>query len=270
MLKRLLLLVMLLLSFTCCNAESDFPALDYLRELGYEPEYIDASPGWRTCNLMGGDGWWTLSISDEKDALSLMVLSEFDPMFDSSEIQALFVDLVQKFEWDVSFYWPDYDSGAKIRKSYNIVHDIDDTMDNYYDKSEYILALRNEFDLIDNPNGKTNKTESVEYTPEWLAETYNASSSDGFIVKAEYHSDLDVFTYSLQSTDITTPIWNACDAVVRAQYRDKFNSIAGGIKESLDKLGYTATTVVATFQLCDGNAIYMMIDSEDFTSMVSD
>lgn len=109
-----------------------------------------------------------------------------------------------------------------------------------------------------------------EHTPEWLAEQYNALSTDAFIVRAEYHSELDVYTLSMQSTDIPTAIWQASDSAVRRQYEDIFRGIVEATEKSLDGMGYPNTTVVSTFQLCDGNAIYMMIDTEDFSSMVSD
>lgn len=147
MVKKLILTLLCLLLCTCCFAESDFPAYDYLLELGYTPESIYDSPGWRTCNLMGGDGWWALTVSSDTDSRTIMALPEFDSMFDLSEMQMLFVDLVERFEWDISFYWPDYDSGAKMVKSFNIKKDIDKTSDNYMSKAEYVSALRKEFGL---------------------------------------------------------------------------------------------------------------------------
>ena len=107
------------------------------------------------------------------------------------------------------------------------------------------------------------------YTPEWLAETYNAASVDGFTIIAEYHPSMDVFTYVIQSTDITTSMWTACETAVRTQYMDTFSSLVSSVKDSLDLMGNTSTTVVSTFQLCDGNATFLMIDRNDFSSMIS-
>ena len=441
MVKKLILTLLCLLLCTCCFAESDFPAYDYLISLGYSPTSIADSPGWKTCNLMEDYGCWTLTVSNETDCQSLMVLPEFDSESALVEMQALFVDIVERFEWDISFYWPEHDSGAKIAKSFNIKKDIDKTSDNYMSKADYVSALRKEFgldedlvvesrrtislgdleysvptgwaydysdeyrmhyhyvtgdpftggyfstkcDVLDDSekpdnaeaaeellvsvvdgisnglvnneyeiidlrypelsgfqskaisgtfaaykeqgyenlsyfwtavSGNTvytfsytnvmasdvyaksefedllatvalknnemrenvlNKSEALsnipisdDYSPQWLAESYNASSNEAFLIRAEYHEEIDVFTYILQSTDIPTGIWNACDVAVRMQYKDHFNKITKAARDSLDGLGYHSTTVIATYQLCDGNAVYMMIDGQDFSHMIND
>ena len=121
-------------------AEIGYPPYDYLISKGYTLERLDDSPGWKTCNLMGGNGWWSLNFSDETDGWMLMALPMFNPTFELSEFETLFVEMVEKFDWDISFYWPDYDSGSNMAVSYNIVEDIDQTNENYMDKAEYLQA----------------------------------------------------------------------------------------------------------------------------------
>lgn len=193
MLKKIALVLLCLALLPSCLAESDFPAYDYLLELGYEPISIAESPGWRTCNLMGGDGWWTLSVSSDTDSRSLMVLPEFDTMFDLSKMQALFVDLVNRFEWDVSFYWPDYDSGAKMQVSYNIVNDIDNTLDNYMDKEKYIAALKKQFGIVENGGSFTEV--GMDSEPQIIEDSSSYTNiNDQY---SEYARNPDVHKYEL-------------------------------------------------------------------------
>lgn len=278
MLRKLSLFFVLLLSLQCCHAESSSSVLEYLRELGYTPEYLDVSPGWRTCYLMGGDDWWSLAFSDEADSMFLSFYPSLYPRFDPSEVQSLFLDLVQRFDWDVSFYWPEHDTEQKIKISYNLTADAENSQSNHYSKAEYISALENEFGIASRfaasvsaePPSITSGESGTGYTLERLAEEYSSLSTENFIIRAAYHSDIDVFTYSLQSADIASAPWDACEAAVRMQYHDYFQGFVDDVRYALDSLGYTGTTVVATFQLCDGRAIYMSIDSTDFSSMVSE
>ena len=141
------LIIALFVSAIPAIAETNYPPYDFLVSKGYTPERIDDSPGRKTINMMGGEGWWGVSFSDDADAWMLMALPEFNPTFKLSEFQQIFVEMVEKFDWDVSFYWPDYDSGSKITASYNIVEDIDQTAANYMDKSEYVSVLKNLFGM---------------------------------------------------------------------------------------------------------------------------
>lgn len=143
LLSLLLCACLLLGAFAIAEPTGEgYPPYDYLVSKGYQPEYLQESPGWRTCNLMGGDGWWSISFSDEVTSWSIMVLPQYSPGFNFTEFARLFLDLVVMFDWDISFYWPDYDSGSKMAASYKIVNDIANTNENYMEKEPYIEALR--------------------------------------------------------------------------------------------------------------------------------
>lgn len=269
--KLLSVLLILILSFSGISAmaEIGYPPYDYLVSKGYTLERLDDSPGWRTCNLMGGDGWWGLSFSDETDGWMLMALPMFNPTFELSEFEALFVEMVEKFDWDVSFYWPDYDSGSNIALSYNIVKDIDQTDKNYLDKAEYISALKKRFGISDSFSVESIPISS-ELSPKWLASEYTANlSNDAFIARASYIEDAALFTLTIQSADISTLTWNAAASSVRLQYKDILSDIVTSTKESLIEMGFGNVAVVATFQLSDGAAAYMMVDNNDLSFMVS-
>lgn len=141
-----LVLVMLCWPFAVAEATTPY---DYLSEKGYTILRIDDSPGWKTCNLMGGNGWYGLSFSDDVDGWMIMSLTDFDPSFNVKEYEQLFIDLIEKYEWDIAFYWPGYEAGEKMVASYNLTEDLDQTSANYTTKESFVAALRESFKMAE-------------------------------------------------------------------------------------------------------------------------
>ena len=227
--KFLSVLLVLILSLLCipATAEIGYPPYDYLVNKGYFLERMDDSPGWRTCNLMGGDGWWGLSFSDETDRWTLMALPIFNPTFDLSEFEKLFVEMVEKFDWDISFYWPDYDSGSNMAISYNIVRDIDRTDENYMDKAGYLNALRNQFGML--------SAEAFEETVPSAENSRRNPASVGQVVNIDA---------SCRGLDYTMSV------VVDEFYRgnDYMRLVNGNPKTASNGYEYVAVKVTVTFE----------------------
>lgn len=222
-----LLILVLLFSGVSAMAEIGYPPYDYLVSKGYTLERLDDSPGWKTCNLMGGNGWWSLNFSDEIDGWMLMALPMFNPTFELSEFETLFVEMVEKFDWDISFYWPDYDSGSNMAVSYNIVEDIDHTDENYMDKSEYLKALKNRFGLTE--------TEIIEETVLPAKNSRRNPAVVGQVVKIDA---------SRRGLDYTMSV------VVDEFYRgDDYTKLVNGKKKTAsDGYEYVAVKVTVTFE----------------------
>ena len=151
--KRIVTLVVLVVFISCFSASADttYPPFNYLFSKGYRIERLRDSPGWKTCNLICDDEWCSLNFSDNINAWSIMIAPTSSPSFKFSDFFESFIEMVDMFDWDISFYWPDYDAVSKMALSYNIVNDIENTNANYTDKAEYVEALRNQFKLISEP-----------------------------------------------------------------------------------------------------------------------
>lgn len=147
--KRVFTLLLAMIAMFSCfaTAESSTSAYDYLVEHGYSPERVDDSPGWKTLQLLGGDGYWVLNFSDDVDSWMILAMTDYAAGFDLAKFQSMFVTLVHDFDWDVSFYWPDSDSDSKILLSYNIKTNLELTETNFTDKALYLEALRKVFSI---------------------------------------------------------------------------------------------------------------------------
>lgn len=266
--KVFTVLLVLIVLFSCfATAESGDSPYDYLVEQGYSPERVDDSPGWRTLQLLENDENWILNFSDDVDSWAILVLMDYAPGFDITGFQSLFVTLVQNFDWDVSFYWPDYDSGNKILLSYNIKNDLDKTEKNFTDKAMYFEALCDEFSFAQ--SDIDDEFSTTQFSPEWLAEQYNTMSNGSFAIKADYIENSDTFIYIIQSTDISPATWILCDESVKIEYRNTISQLSSAALDTLDSMGYGDTTVFTLFQLNDSSCIYMMVNNVDCSLLFS-
>lgn len=109
-----------------------------------------------------------------------------------------------------------------------------------------------------------------EYTPAFLAEQFVAMSKEGFPVTAEYHETGDFITMTLRSEELDRELWDIVsqNGSVESTY-SLIDTLSSNLKAMLIVCGYPKTTVVSTFQLNDGTAIFLLIDGKDFSSMIS-
>lgn len=136
-----ILAVTMLLPVSCAEA-----IVEYVETRGFAITEVDESPGWRACHLMEADDAQTLMFSDNENAYYIVSGPLIDLDFDESSLRELLVSLVDEFDWDVSFFWPDYDHENQIAVSYGIKKDLEKTKSNYNSKDEYISALRSWLD----------------------------------------------------------------------------------------------------------------------------
>lgn len=145
--KRILALflwIMLCLS-TFPSAAEEITPHDFVTQQGFAIAETFDSPGWRTCYLIETSDTQTLTFSNETTAYCIVGTPLLDQNYDISIIRDLFLDLLNKFEWDVSYYWPDYENEDKIAVSYGITQALDKTKLNCDDFNEYTLWLKLKF-----------------------------------------------------------------------------------------------------------------------------
>ena len=139
--RFLCLVLLLILALAPCTHAQDVTPLDYVLSKGFTVAEQFESPGWNTCYLIENDEGQGLSFSDDTYTYSVVALPALDLNFDPSALRSLFFDLAASYEWDVSYYWPEYDTTDKITVSYGIEKDLDLTLANYSSKDEYLPAL---------------------------------------------------------------------------------------------------------------------------------
>lgn len=139
--KLCALFFVIFLLFNFASAESPELALDYVSSLGFTISDIDEYTGAAKCYMMEDTGWQSVAFTTTDKAYNIIALEELDANFNPAKLRSLFYDLVQKFDWDVVFYWPNYDTSDKIAVSYGITTDLDKTSANYSNKSVFMDAL---------------------------------------------------------------------------------------------------------------------------------
>ena len=221
-----LFLVFVMLCGAFATAEAKTP-YDYLSEKGYTILRVDDSPGWRTCNLMGGNGWYGISFSDDVDGWMIMALTDFDPSFNVEVYEQLFIELIEKYEWDIAFYWPGYEAGEKMVASYNLVEDLDQTSANYTSKDDFIAALKGSFGM---PAG-----EVIEETVRPVQNSRRNPATVGQVVNIDA---------SRSGLDYTMSV------VVDEFYRgdDYVKLMDGKVKTASEGYEYVAVKVTVTFE----------------------
>ena len=108
------------------------------------------------------------------------------------------------------------------------------------------------------------------YTPESLAAEFSAMSVDDYPIHAEYHSSGNFITMVVQATKLKPALWELLrEHDNGADEYDMIFKLSGNLKLMLALCGYSETTVVSTFQLNDGTAVFLLIDGEDYSHMIT-
>lgn len=139
--KLLLLLLISVLLVPCAFAESPDLAEAYVLSQGFAIADISEYSGKPKCFMQEDSGWQSVSFTTADTSYCVIALKEFDVNYNPETLRRLFFDLVQKFNWDVVFYWPDYDTADKIAVSYGIESDLDKTRLNLSEKYAFIETL---------------------------------------------------------------------------------------------------------------------------------
>ena len=139
--KLLLSFLIVILSFSCALAESPELAEDYVLSQGFTIADISEYSGKPKCFMQEDSDWQTVGFTTADTSYCVIALKEFDANYNPETLRMLFFDLVQKFDWEVVFYWPDYDTADKIAISYGIESDLDKTKLNLSDKDRFVEML---------------------------------------------------------------------------------------------------------------------------------
>lgn len=178
--RRILALFLLLIFLSSAAAFSEpLTPYDYIVAKGFTITESWDNPGSLRCYLMETATTQTLTFSDGAKAHSIVFLRDHGTGYDISNIRILFCDLIDRFAWDLSYYWPDYDNDKQIEISFGITKDVDRTKNNFSSQEEYLAELRSLL-LIEN-------TPVVDHsdTLSWISLVSKTMNSSG-VMAAQY------------------------------------------------------------------------------------
>lgn len=90
---------------------------------------------------------------------------------------------------------------------------------------------------------------------------------EGYESSARYYEREALFTFSMQNTVVIPAVWEYLDdKTIREHYRS-YISMAVQLEDAVWKIDKDIT-VVTTFQLADGTAVYLTINGLDCSQMV--
>ena len=93
---------------------------------------------------------------------------------------------------------------------------------------------------------------------------------EGYESSAQYYENERLFTYSTQNTVISPAAWEYLDNKTIQEHYLSYIGMAVQLEDMIWGNGHDDVTVVTTFQLADGTAVYLTVNGIDCSKMVCD
>lgn len=93
---------------------------------------------------------------------------------------------------------------------------------------------------------------------------------EGYESSARYYENERLFTYSMQNTVVSPAAWECLDDDTVLEHYLSYIGMAMQLEDMIWGNGHDDVTVVTTFQLADGTAVYLTVNGIDCSKMVCD
>lgn len=91
---------------------------------------------------------------------------------------------------------------------------------------------------------------------------------EGYESSARYYENERLFTFSMQNTVVLPAVWKYLDNATVQEHYLSYIEMAMQLEDMIWGNGYDDVTVVTTFQIADGSAVYLTVNGIDCSRMV--